>query len=944
MLKAQRTVAVVLVVSLWWVISPVYARDGVSRGLYDRLEATRPAGALSGKNVPQTASPEAVMEDFRSRLKLAETAGLVRTGPYALRLLYLQGADEDRRAIIELTAGALKLLEKLEDDIEVTLEGWRADLKKLVTVVPELEELQETVGYKTGWVRFYRGMALAESDAKSRLLTDAIADLDKYAAGGAETGVKFWSLLVCGMAQRQLGRHEEAGKLLAAAAAEQASPTVRIEAMFQIARNLIEQGDFERARSAVEAFGKTATDLLGSAGRMQADVNSAMLLNFLYDRWADRQPDPQKKQAYRLEAEKSLLAFIDSYTDPDIQEAFFEIVATRYRGRSDYDVLGSMILLAIAGREQSQGTAAETLAEQLLRRILLRKDPVSVHVRPLALWRLGFIMNGRKQNIRAGRLFLAIAKGSPQHRLAFRAAENAVISFHGVIEERRRAKKLLAGSLREEFIKALELLLGRWGSDPRVGRWYYNLGWQYQELCELLDGAEKAKLLAGAIDAYEKVPPELPEFMEARYLGLELRVGLLRTGGGAATLRRRKAQELVGMLMSYGGDAAAAAGKTDDKAFAESLRSRGAQAEFYAAEILYNELDQRSRALQALKSLPARWPGTAILPDSEEFEIRKLLEASQIDRAIEKVEAFRQRYPRQGGQLIHLLLRQIRQRIRTLRDDPRRTEELGRYRAVYLRFSRDLHDRAGAQKLGPRWMYAFKKMYADALLEASRPAEALELFEQAAAYDAELRRREAGSVDEKFEEKLKAIDAAKHNIGLIKQLAAEYFAMLSASGLKVEDSPQAEALKSALDFLGSSRDTRREGLHLAVVARKAKEAYVAMRDSLKSALPVDAENIHGLARAHRELKEYDKALKRYGQLVRGIDRSRHPALYWSVQLDRCRCFLEACGDNAESMRRLVTLIRQLRIEDPRMGGLGGKFDAIAVRADRLATEAAGGGS
>lgn len=294
--------------------------------------------------------------------------------------------------------------------------------------------------------------------------------------------------------------------------------------------------------------------------------------------------------------------------------------------------------------------------------------------------------------------------------------------------------------------------------------------------------------------------------------------------------------------------------------------------------------------------------------------------------------------------MIHLLLRQIRQRIRTLRDDPRRTEELGRYRAVYLRFSRDLHDRAGAQKLSPRWMYAFKKMYADALLEASRPAEALELFEQAAAYDAELRRREAGSVDEKFEEKLKAIDAAKQNIGLIKQLAAEYFAMLSASGLKVEDSPQAEALKSALDFLGSSQDTRREGLHLAVVVRKAKEAYVAMRDSLKSALPVDAENIHGLARAHRELKEYDKALKRYGQLVRGIDRSRHPALYWSVQLDRCRCFLEACGDNAESMRRLVTLIRQLRIEDPRMGGLGGKFDAIAVRADRLATEAVGGGS
>ena len=124
-----------------------------------------------------------------------------------------------------------------------------------------------------------------------------------------------------------------------------------------------------------------------------------------------------------------------------------------------------------------------------------------------------------------------------------------------------------------------------------------------------------------------------------------------------------------------------------------------------------------------------------------------------------------------------------------------------------------------------------------------------------------------------------------------------------------------------------------------MVVEKAHQGHVALREAIKATFAIDAANIQGLARAHRQLKQYDEALKRYRDLVNGIDPSEHPALYWSSQLERCQCFAEAFGDDPEAMKKLVTLIRQLKIEDPKLGGLYGRFNVIQGRATRLAEAA-----
>ena len=71
-------------------------------------------------------------------------------------------------------------------------------------------------------------------------------------------------------------------------------------------------------------------------------------------------------------------------------------------------------------------------------------------------------------------------------------------------------------------------------------------------------------------------------------------------------------------------------------------------------------------------------------------------------------------------------------------------------------------------------------------------------------------------------------------------------------------------------------------------------------------------------------------------LVDGIDKSAQAGLYWTIQLERCTCMLDAFRADNDQLHRLGILVRQLRLEDSAMGGLRGKFDAIAAQTGRTA--------
>ncbi|MCD6303881.1 MAG: hypothetical protein J7M21_02845, partial [Planctomycetes bacterium] len=144
---------------------------------------------------------------------------------------------------------------------------------------------------------------------------------------------------------------------------------------------------------------------------------------------------------------------------------------------------------------------------------------------------------------------------------------------------------------------------------------------------------------------------------------------------------------------------------------AEGLKEWAAAADYQAAVIKYEELTRgkkpqerqaiESQALAELRQLGTKWPGTSVLRQAFEFEIRKLVERGQTQDAIQKIKDFKAKYPEQSAQLIKLVVDQIQKQIkrlsRSLReavtssDYERCRDQMVSYQLAYAGFARDLY-------------------------------------------------------------------------------------------------------------------------------------------------------------------------------------------------------------------------------------------------------------
>ncbi len=873
--------------------------------------------------------PRQVLAFYRMNLELTEAMGLGRTKPYALRLMYLQGGQADRAKLDELTGRALPRFDELARELSYAAEDWRSDPKKLITVLGDLETMQESLEYKSAWVRFYRGMALPEGPKRRGMLNSALARAEKFATGDEASGVKHWSTLLMAMTLRELGDHIEAGKLLDLVVAAKSGPAITVQAMFEIARNHVEDERFAQAQEAIDQFHRSSGELLGASGQLQVDVKQAMLSNYLHERWASSLRDPQAAAAHRQMAQKVLLDFVETHhSSPGVIEAFLEIFATKYRDHKNLGDLNSIILLAVVSHERKGGTGeSEAVAEKLLRMILARDDEISLGVRGEAIWQLAMLMNARRQNLQAGRLFVQLAQEHPQHHLALDAAKNAVYSFNGVLQARRRAKTLIAPNLRQEFVKALGVLLEGWSGRDDLRKWNFDLAWQLQKLA----GPNGYESMGRAVAAYEKVPADITESMQARHLALELRLKLLN---GPPELSDAPGK-LLNMLNDYSYDAKRFAGDSPDAAYVKNLQQWGAISAFRAAMLMYEKLDRKSDALRALKMIPSHWPDTNILPSVWEFEISKLIEQEQTTLAIEKIDAFSRKHPDKARSLISLVVSQIRQRIERMRGDEARAAELADYQRIFYRFGEDVYASALAKKLSPEKMYPIEQMRAEALLAGGKKSESLALFARCAQNDARQRAVATGKIDQQIDAQLEAISKASDSVSTTSHLVSEYFQMITSSGDNVDGIPEAIDLKAALISLDQAKESRPQAEMLALTVERLKRCYEKLRHQRKRAIPVDATNIRGLARASYALSNYTESLRYYSELIEGIDASRSPEFYWSTQLERSMCMLEAFKTDTKQMKRLAILIRQLRLTDRTMGNLAESFGAVLAKAEKL---------
>jgi hypothetical protein len=747
-------------------------------------------------------APARAIEVFRYRLELAVAMGRYRVeNPHALRLRHLQGGPEDRKAILKYTKEAVDLVDFLREDVTDTLTEWRPNTTRLMIWVPALEDLEREVKYNAAWIRLHRAMALDDEEAgaeKAQLCRDIIAEMRPFTSD-PDSGVMYWAWYVTGIARRMLKEHDRAEKVLSRAAVPEAgSHDLRQRAWFERARNRIEEGDLKKAEKAIEDFQRGSLAIWGPDKQVMVDLRVILLRNYLYEMRARKAKDLAEANALRAKGQEVLLSFVEKYADrPKLVKAFLEIVATKFAGVADLKTANAIVILARAYTKiESKNPAEQMEGEHLLRRVLVHPDlkspRIADSIRPGVLWELAFLMNKAKRNIDAARYFAALARLHPKHRLAFRSAQFAVRSLYGVVQERQTKGKMIGANLRMAYVRALDTLLAGWPNEEGVGKWNFDLASQ----CMNLSAATQSPVVrfywqGRAIAAYELVPSDLLEYMEAQHSALDLRTkvvlgrdeleDLLKddsvktkdelkelarqllaieqvavapsssagpasapASAPAASDQQKASQRsediraqlaarlkvysdpkaLIDRLTTYSAEAAKESARAAAKAktapakeqkelgdLATMLRDWAAEAEFGAAEIKYERLPagktpaQRQaiekEALADLRRIIEKWPGTSVLRNAYEFEIRKLIERGQTPEAIDKIGDFKKIYPEQAKGLIELVVTQIGEQIqriggrlqnaRTTSEARQFQTELSKYQLDYARFAEDLY-------------------------------------------------------------------------------------------------------------------------------------------------------------------------------------------------------------------------------------------------------------
>ncbi|HDZ20536.1 hypothetical protein LCGC14_0471180 [marine sediment metagenome] len=918
--------------------------------------------------------PMEKLERFQLTFKKAWTIVSLRCGPSNQRLRYLRGGDADREEVVKWTEAPVRTLRRLDQDIQDAIRkllgaGGPHASKYLILVMPELEDLQLKVNYRAAWSNFYRAAAInpatnEEMTAKRRLLTDAIDRVGDFAGGEDTHGVKFASILLTGMCLREAGNYDEAIAKFRIVRDADTELGLRFSALFEMPRTLTEQGKFSEAQTALAQFSAAALQLVGKDYAWEVRLNSAMLGHYLYQRWA--LADPSRQGQLQTQAEQALVTLVQQEANPSYQQEYYKIIAKKYRGGADEE-LSSVVLLAkaklkrVEAFQTEQPKQREELLDEtkkLLGMILERTDPLSQSLRDQVLEEKGIInaVIGESQEAALDFLQLAqdILKDDPNNPRAAQMAENAVRLAYQVLYERQEAGEHISHRSREVFIQAAAFLLSQpaWReAKPELAEWYMDLGWQYAQLAGgENDADQKIAMCTKAIEAYESVPAEIGgrsntrEHMEARYLGLRKRAEILEIMT-LAKVSDAQALAVRAKLKAYGNDATNAARNAEragDDALRADLFEWGSDAEFRAAELLYEPLGQAGLAVDELVGLRNRWPGTTILENSFELEIRVLVKERRVAEAVTKVKNFYDKYPDKGAELIRLVTVQVRKGINKARYDPTAAGSLKNLQEGYYELASMLAEGIDfKQQQALAENYRLAQMVAEARYEVDKPDLALELFQACTALRDIDRQGQIKVIEAAYEKhvgKLNEIAQAKQiNTTELMSLAEQFMERLKQAGYG-PDHPASVAVRDARDNLqkvqaDAKSDASKRKAAAAILLRVLRGGYRREKRRQLVAVPLDPVNIQGVARCQVALGKYEEGLLTYDNLIRRTDPEAFGDLYWLAQLERGRAALAAYADDADGLRGVIRLIIQLDYEtNGQFGGKASLFAAIESKA------------
>jgi hypothetical protein len=991
-----------------------------------------------------TVKEEDTIKNLGYRLKLVDLLGRSQCALHADVLLMLMGGEEDRRIIMQYTgviltpkkAGGRTMLELLQDDIDAEVEKVNGNSEIAVNNQVPLETLQNELKYSTAWFKVYRGLASTVVNERADLLEGAREAADKYAKGdwpGAE-GPDAASLLVQGEASTELAMTwrmkakaaKDSKSIEAQTAASDAekefgeadkylknaldcksvpdddgkqhsliTPDLKVSVLYQIARNLIEWGKYDDALKAVDAYGPTIVkpELLGKDAEIRAAVNTAMLKNHLYFRWAENTTDKTQADKYRLLSQAALMDFISAHKEQvAIIAAFYKIIANKYRDAptpppgianddkyvDDYlGKLNPVFQFAIAKDEfntaldlcdqKDPAKLKETIktnaaakkrmekADKLLTMIIDNKGEEAIPLQAQASELAGVVEELLDMGWEAGTK--SVASGKKDGVL------NGCVIFRRILSAQNSGDKTAAR--RKEFIAALTTLLGnaQWVKDPKVSIWYVDMGEQYSKSADAQSAPDK-KIpdYQEGIKAYRLVAQTNQQtYMYSQYKALSMEYDMIQTvhdtGGDNAKVSALSGEFIkrLGEYVNRVKDAikpladASAKLSDGDTQYLAALRYWGADSAFLCDVVKCEYLNLKTQAMDDLDKLPAQWPDSPdVLEKATVYEVQQHIALGEITQASEHIEEMKKLHPHEANALMQLVIGKLRKQIHDIENKPDKAPEFKRQREMYLKFADDL------LKTHPN-DYAFEQMRADALLVSDQFDEALKMFEQLAKTEQE-NRAASEKVADAFVDKLAAaMDKAQGNIPEVLQLAEEFPKAVKEKRIDASSKGYAGALATVLAYAkGTTTDPADAEERARQVVQAYKAAMTGLRKDLKVDIPRDSVNMAGLAKLYYLQKKYEKALENYMPLVSGLWvtandkhvpedlRKSYLAQYAQALLDKTRCEYEYFMTTADlqkkkkQMQNLDLRIKEFHDRNSEFWGLYADFNKIDSEAKTIA--------
>ncbi|MFP4355128.1 MAG: hypothetical protein ACLFUJ_08370 [Phycisphaerae bacterium] len=895
---------------------------------------------------------------------------------HGVKVLYLHAVDSDYQMLQQRANLGNQIVSMLDGTLTQLNNVWSTKPVMVVLYSQKLEEMKDRAALRGGWIRFYLALSLKNNPDQNiqseriSLLRQAIESFQRFIPTNRRFPQAKWPAhLVTGMASREMNDFERARNNLQAVQDDQAPSIFRFQGAFELAKVDIDQalylvsraeqledsnakaqaaearrqatGIFERSPQKIEAFVEVGDEAFGKNHHF-TDMYSALLTSHLYQSWAGTiQNDDAKVAELQAKAQKPLIAFFETHKDnQEVLLHFSSILAAKFAGRDDVENLNAMILYAMALQARARKTdSGNDQARKLLEIISQRDTPAAENLKPNVRFMLAELEYAKLNAIPAAKLFEQVARDYPENDLAFQAALNAVIILNQLAEDRsRETGGKVPAQLRAELISALELLLiegpDPWAEKEGVEKYWFELGWNREKLARFRSQAEGLELLSKAIDAYQKVPADQPNYLQARNQQLWIRVTRLRFASDEQ--QAAQAGPLAQDLLRFVEELTAELPNVQEDDRKQLMRTWAAMASFHAYRIQYNMLDRKD-VLVKVQQLPEKWPDTGVMPLAAGFYIEKLIEQQRIDEALAQLEKHQSSLDVEDARPLFVrVLRETQKRLDDLANDPQYQEEIDRYRKVYYRASDWLYRQAMQNNAEGLDLYTAEQAYAFALQQGGKYEEALELYNKLLDQEEKKRQEEVDKIKDRLNPLLEEAKEAG-NTQDVENIYQRFVKVLEEDEIEAVRLRPMQPLEFSMQRLDEAQTQQQVRAAVEEASRRLAEAIQYYRKYQIDRVAVDPYNVLGVARSKAGLGELDEAMEGYVLLTRGLSPEVNEELFWQVWKEYSLLLIEKKGSDATEMKKLLRNLELLLKRDPDFGGYQSEFLRILQRVRQLAS-------